>query len=720
MKISIQTKLLAMCIILVFLTATGISITYYVMGRGDKQRESRQRMQIAFDIILDDISERLVSYSRLLDEFLQRDSTPGWSTDGYNKQQNAIASWQFVISYLGPLDDDLKNLGYLSGLDRLALYTKDGRLLLLYHRDGEQDSVGAYLISESGKDTYFSLEDSSSLSSMMISNAPIPDNPLPPGIPATYTGDFPESISSEIIRYEQQLIFRVVAPVRRGSEITGVMTGEVVLTEEDVKHYASLSKTEVTLFAGGQQSVGTLASPSELDPKILLQADSCDSIRKSKSAEFLRLEPVTIDGEQYHQGLCVLKGTDGEPIGAIGVSLSRKFEKQEITQIATAVFLISLLAITFAAILAILFSRRTIHAIQNIVDVIGAASDGDLRQITRVTLHDEFGMLARKLNQMITQLREFSGQVQNSSHSVGVTADAILNEIETLTTRIEQQSTSVDNTTDSVKRINQFINTIGDDTSELLSAAEQILSSIHESRTSREEVNRSIGVLAGNLHVILASVEQVNSSTQQMTDNVEQLDTATRQTGTEIQHIDQSFKNVSENADLSLQLARETQDAALSGQESVDASIQGMKELKEAVSNAADIILEVNSWSDQVNSILDIVDDVTEQTSLLALNASIISAQAGSHGRGFAVVADEIKELANRTRNSTQEIAALLHSLQQKTKEGVKHTAEGLKKADLGMQLANTVKESLGHRALASDTLFRPLQPIQPELSRIP
>ena len=695
MKISIRTKLLFMCVFLVFLTAAGVSITYYVLGKQDKQRESRQRMQIAFDIILDDISERLDSYSRLLVEFLQRDSTPGWSTDGYNKQHDALSSWQFVISYLGPLDDDLKNLGYLSRLDHLALYTLDGRLLLFYHREGKQDSVGAYLISESGQDTYYPLGDSSGLSTMMLSDAAIPDNPLPEGIAPFYEGEIPEKVTSGLVQHGQQLIFQVVAPVRRGDEITGSLVGEAVITEEDVQHYASLSKTEVTLFSGAQRSVGTLASYDVLAPSLLSQANSCDSIREAANDDLLTLHSVTFDGEQYHQGHCVLADVAGKAIGAISVSLSQEFEAQEVKQLATAAFLISGLAIAFGAVLAILFSRRTVRAIQNIVDVIGSASAGDLRQTTHVASHDEFGMLAQKLNQMITQLRKLSGQVQDSSRSVGVTADAILQEIETLTTRIEQQSTSVDNTTDSVKRINQFINTIGDDTTELLTAAEQILSSVHEARTSREEVNYSIGMLAGNLHVILASVEQVSSSAKQMTDNVGQLDEVTRQTGTEIQHIDRSFKNVSENAELSLQLARETKDAALSGQESVDASIQGMGELKEAVSRAADIIQEVSSWSEQVNSILDIVDDITEQTSLLALNASIISAQAGSHGRGFAVVADEIKELANRTRNSTQEIATLLNSLQQKTREGVQHTAEGLKKADLGMQLANTVKESL-------------------------
>jgi methyl-accepting chemotaxis protein len=136
-------------------------------------------------------------------------------------------------------------------------------------------------------------------------------------------------------------------------------------------------------------------------------------------------------------------------------------------------------------------------------------------------------------------------------------------------------------------------------------------------------------------------------------------------------------------------------DAALEGQTSVDASLQGMQDLKDVVGNTAHIIQEVNAWGSRVSSILDIVDEITEQTSLLALNASIISAQAGTHGRGFAVVADEIKSLAIRTKSSTKEISTLVHELQIKTEEGVIQTEQGLEKADQEMRLANAVKEAL-------------------------
>ena len=96
-----------------------------------------------------------------------------------------------------------------------------------------------------------------------------------------------------------------------------------------------------------------------------------------------------------------------------------------------------------------------------------------------------------------------------------------------------------------------------------------------------------------------------------------------------------------------------------------------------------------------MSSILTIVDDITEQTALLSLNAAIISAQAGEHGRGFAVVANEIKELATRTKASTQEIGGLIRTLQERTRDGVKNVTRGISKADEGVKLVSAVKDAL-------------------------
>lgn len=322
-------------------------------------------------------------------------------------------------------------------------------------------------------------------------------------------------------------------------------------------------------------------------------------------------------------------------------------------------------------------------------------AQGDLSQQIQITRRDEVGWLSVKLNQMVQQLRAMSGQIQQAASSVNATTTTVLEQMNTLTDRMDQQTTSVDQTTTATENINQFITTLGEHTQKLLTKAEQVLTSIHEIGASREEVTTSIEQLTSQLHLISTSIEQVNGALAHISGNASHLKETAHKTESEIQQIDQSLREVAENANRSQQFARETMEAAQHGQTSVEASIQGMVELKNVVMETARIIQEVNSWGEEVSSILTIVDDITEQTSLLALNAAIISAQAGERGRGFAVVADEIKDLATRTKTSTQEINSLIQTLQRNTAEGVAHITKGMTKADQGMELVHAVEESL-------------------------
>ena len=98
MKASIQIKLLALCILLVLLTAVSISATYYVLTKQDKHRESRQRIKIAFDIIHDDMTNRLQTYTSRFDEFLKRDERMNWITRFYNQEKSQVGSSQFIVS----------------------------------------------------------------------------------------------------------------------------------------------------------------------------------------------------------------------------------------------------------------------------------------------------------------------------------------------------------------------------------------------------------------------------------------------------------------------------------------------------------------------------------------------------------------------------------------------------------------------------------------------
>jgi methyl-accepting chemotaxis protein len=120
-----------------------------------------------------------------------------------------------------------------------------------------------------------------------------------------------------------------------------------------------------------------------------------------------------------------------------------------------------------------------------------------------------------------------------------------------------------------------------------------------------------------------------------------------------------------------------------------------MQNIKAAVEATAAVVNRLGKRSQEIGQILKVIDEVADQTGLLALNAAILAAQAGAHGKGFAVVAEEIKELAERTAASTHEIAGLIASVREETAESVQAMGRGLKAVDAGVALVNVTHEVL-------------------------
>lgn len=113
---------------------------------------------------------------------------------------------------------------------------------------------------------------------------------------------------------------------------------------------------------------------------------------------------MTLLSQEYYQGSCLLQNARGKTLGAITINLSQAFEQQKLRKIFTAVFLISGIAIGLTFIFLWGFSRRSLHSIAQLVNVMTAAAAGDLSKTSEVMTHDEIGMLSGKLNQMILKI----------------------------------------------------------------------------------------------------------------------------------------------------------------------------------------------------------------------------------------------------------------------------------------------------------------------------
>ena len=114
-----------------------------------------------------------------------------------------------------------------------------------------------------------------------------------------------------------------------------------------------------------------------------------------------------------------------------------------------------------------------------------------------------------------------------------------------------------------------------------------------------------------------------------------------------------------------------------------------------AVEHTGAFVKALGLRSAEIEKILDVIRDVTEETEVLSLNAAILAAQAGEHGRGFAVVADEVRKLAEQSRQATAQIKAILQDIQKATNATVMATEEGTKVVDQGVKLAARTRETI-------------------------
>jgi methyl-accepting chemotaxis protein len=316
-----------------------------------------------------------------------------------------------------------------------------------------------------------------------------------------------------------------------------------------------------------------------------------------------------------------------------------------------AIITIGMISLILASVFFYFFARSLTRPL---IDLVGSAEKiaaGDLVvEITKQNRRDEIGDLAQAFTGMVRSLKE-KAQIAQKIAAGDLTveaaplsdADALGNAFSTMVAKNRQQI---------------------------------------------QEIMEGVNVLASSGNEIMASVSQLTSGAAETS-------TAVSETTTTVEEVKQTADVSSQKAKHVAELGQKSVEISRAGLKSIEDTINGMNRIKEQVESIADMVVRLSEQSQAIGEIIATVNDLAEQSNLLAVNASIEAAKAGEQGKGFAVVAQEIRSLAAQSKQATTQVRNILFDVQKAISSAVMATDLGSKAVEEGVKLSTQAGEAI-------------------------
>ncbi len=344
--------------------------------------------------------------------------------------------------------------------------------------------------------------------------------------------------------------------------------------------------------------------------------------------------PVELASTQW----CVLAEIDEEEAFAAVASLQRQ------------VWIFGVIIAVIVGLIGWFFARSISRPVVRMSTVAAKIAKGDIDHQIDYKSADEIGTLADSFRDLIDYLGEMAGVVETISRR-------------DLTVEVQPRSKEDvlgNSCRRMVKNLSELIRQLADNATQLVAAANEIA-------TASEQMSRGANDQSEQVNQVSTAIEEMAAT------------------------IVQSSKNAGDASSASSKASEQAED----GGRVVTETISGMQSIADTVRKSAESIGKLASSADEIGEIIAVIDDIADQTNLLALNAAIEAARAGEQGRGFAVVADEVRKLAERTGRATGEITGMIQGIQTETQEAVSSMEEGISQVDKGRDLADQAGNSL-------------------------
>jgi len=215
-----------------------------------------------------------------------------------------------------------------------------------------------------------------------------------------------------------------------------------------------------------------------------------------------------------------------------------------------------------------------------------------------------------------------------------------------------------------------------------------------------------------SVHSLTSSATQLSSIAEEMSRTAESSSSRANSVATASEEMSQTVVDVAKNTASIAESAKRAVDTAQHGNSIVEKSVSEVREIDETVNESAKFVKSLGERSAHIGEIVSVINDIADQTNLLALNAAIEAARAGEQGRGFAVVADEVRKLAERTAQATSEIEDMIKAIQNEVTKAVDIMDSATTKVQSGVELTTQAGDALKAIVKSSDELQLMVQQI--------